>query len=234
MSLFAELKRRNVIRVAAAYIVAAWLIVQVVETIFPAFGFGDGAIRLVVIVLAIGLVPVAVLAWAFELTPEGLKLEKDVERSASITPQTGKKLDRVIMVALAVALGYFALDKFVLSPGRQAQELATATREAREAGRSEMLVESYGDRSIAVLPFADMSVDKDQEYMSDGIAEELLNLLARIPELRVISRSSAFSFKGKDVKLADVARELNVAHIPGGIGPQGRRPDPYYRTADRG
>ena len=114
MSFFAELKRRNVLRVAVAYVVAAWLVIQVVETIFPAFGFSDSAIRIVVIVFAIGLLPALILAWAFELTPEGLKKDKDVDRSQSLTPQTGKKLDRMIMVVLALALGYFAFDKFVL------------------------------------------------------------------------------------------------------------------------
>jgi len=213
MSLFTELRRRNVLRVVAAYIVASWLVIQVVETIFPAFGFGDAAIRVVVIVLGIGLLPVLILSWAFEITPEGLKLEKDVDRSQSITPHTGKKLDRMIMVVLALALGYFSFDKFVLSPQRQAEELATATEEAHLEGRTEALVESYGDHSIAVLPFVDMSQEGDQEYFSDGIAEELLNLLAKIPELRVISRSSAFSYKGKDFKLGVIARELNVANI---------------------
>ena len=189
--------------------VVAWLIIQVVETIFPLYGLSSGAIRLVVTVLAIGLLPVVILAWAFELTPEGLKRDKDVDRSQSISLQTGKKLDRMIMVVLALALGYFAFDKFVLDPQREAamrqqtaEQLASATENARKDGRTEALVESYGEKSIAVLPFQDMSQDKDQEYLSDGIAEELLNLLARVPELRVISRSSAFSYKGKDIKLA--------------------------------
>lgn len=220
MSFFVELKRRNVIRVAAAYVVAAWLVIQVVETIFPAFGFGDVAIRTVVIALAIGLVPVVIFAWAFELTPEGLKREKDVDRSQSITPQTGKRLDRAIMVVLALGLGYFAFDKFVLAPQRTAdlqqeltEQMETVAQEAREAGRTDALLESYGDKSIAVLPFVNMSADKDQEYFSDGIAEELLNLLAKVSALRVISRTSAFSFKGTDLKLTEVAEELNVANI---------------------
>jgi TolB-like protein len=117
------------------------------------------------------------------------------------------------MVVLALALGYFGFDKFVLSPERQAAELATATKTAHREGRTEALVESYGEKSIAVLAFQDMSQDKDQEYLSDGIAEELLNLLAKMPELRVISRLSAFSYKGKNIKLAQVAEELNVAHV---------------------
>ena len=119
MSLFDELKRRNVLRVAAAYVVVSWLIIQVVETVFPAFGFGDAAVRLVTIVLTIGLIPTLILSWAFEITPEGLKKEKDVDRSQSITPHTGEKLDRIIMVVMALAIGYFAIDKFVFSDSRE-------------------------------------------------------------------------------------------------------------------
>jgi len=216
MSFFGELKRRNVIRVGAAYVVVAWLVIQVVETIFPAFGFGDAAVRIVTIVFAIGLVPALIFAWAFELTPEGLKKESEVDRSESITPQTGRKLDRVIMVVLALTLGYFAFDKFVLEPEREVAleaQKAEEVAEARQAGRSEAMVESYGDKSIAVLPFVNMSSDAEQEYFSDGISEELLNLLAGIPELRVISRSSAFSFKDQNLEIPEIGKRLNVAHI---------------------
>jgi len=220
MSLFAELRRRNVFRVGAAYVVTAWLLIQVAETIFPLFGFDETPARIVVVVLAIGFVPALVFAWAFEITPEGLKRESAVSRDLSVVPHAGKTLDRIIMVVLALALGYFAFDKFVLEPGREAaveeklaEQLVTATEAARREGRTEALVESYGDKSIAVLPFVNMSDDAGNEYFSDGISEELLNLLAKIPELRVISRSSAFSYKGKEMKLAQVAEELNVAHI---------------------
>jgi len=231
MSLFSELKRRNVLRVGGAYVVTAWLVIQVVETIFPAFGFGDSAVRIVTIVFAIGLIPTLIFAWVFELTPEGLKKESEVDRSQSITPYTGKRLDRMIMVVLALALGYFAFDSFILDPRReanmrelQAEQLASATEQARQEGRTEALVESYGDKSIAVLPFVNMSSDEEQEYFSDGISEELLNLLARIPELRVISRSSAFSFKGKDIEIPEIARRLNVSHIlEGSVRKSGNR-----------
>jgi TolB-like protein/cytochrome c-type biogenesis protein CcmH/NrfG len=209
MSLFNELKRRNVIRVAMAYVVAAWLLIQVVETILPAFGYGDAAIRYIVIVLAIAFIPTLVFSWAFEITPEGLKREVDVVREQSITRFTSKKLDRIIMVLLALALGYFAFDKFVLDPVEDVQ----IAESAHEEGRSEALTESYGDRSIAVLPFVNMSSDPEQEYFSDGVSEELLNLLAKLPDLRVISRSSAFSFKGKDIDIPTIAAQLNVAHI---------------------
>lgn len=216
MSLFAELKRRNVLRVGAAYVVAAWLVIQVVETIFPAFGFGDAAVRIVTIAFAVGLVPVLILAWAFELTPDGLKKDSEIDHSLASASGSGKKLDRIIMVVLAVALGYFAFDKFVLDPQRAAkrQELvAGQVEEARQQGRTDALVASYGNRSIAVLPFVNMSDDASNEFFSDGISEELLNLLARIPDLRVISRSSAFSFKGKNLEIPEIAERLNVAHI---------------------
>jgi TolB-like protein/cytochrome c-type biogenesis protein CcmH/NrfG len=209
MSFFKELQQRNVLRVAAAYVVASWLIIQVVETLFPVFGLSDAAIRVVVIVLAIGLFPILIFSWAFEITPEGLKFEKDVDREASTTPQTGKKLDRIIMMVLALALGYFAIDKFVLDPARDLELVEETVQEAR----TDALLESYGDKSIAVLPFVDMSPEGDQEYMSDGIAEELLNLLAKIPELRVVSRSSTFAFKGKEINIPNVARQLNVAYV---------------------
>jgi len=209
MALLSELKRRNVLRVGTAYLVTAWLVIQIVETVFPVYGMSQDAIRYVISALAIGLVPALIFAWAFELTPEGLKRDKDVDRSRSASLQTGKTLDRAIMIVLALALGYFAFDKFVLSESRE----VTIAESARQEGRTDALVGLYGDHSIAVLPFVDMSPGSDQEYMSDGIAEELLNLLAKIPELRVISRSSAFAFKGKDIDIPTVAEQLNVAHI---------------------
>ena len=165
MWFIAELRRRNVFRVGAAYVATAWLVIQVAQTFLPVFGFGEGALRVVIVVLAIGIVPLLVFAWAFEITPEGLKRGSDVDRSESITPQTGKRLDRLIMLMLAVALGYFAFDKFVLAPERAAEQADVARKE----GRAEGLVASYGDKSIAVLPFVDMSPSKDQEYFSDGI-----------------------------------------------------------------
>lgn len=209
MQIFHELKRRNVLRVAAAYIVSAWLVIQVVETLFPLFGLSDAVIRSVVIVLAIGFLPALVFSWAFELTPDGLKLDKDVDLERSVTRQTGKKLDRIIVVILALALAYFAVDKFLLDPVRDAEQFESGRRE----GRIEALVTSFGDRSIAVLPFADMSPANDQGYFSDGISEELLNLLSTIPEVRVTSRSSAFSFKDQNISIPDIARRLQVSYI---------------------
>ena len=124
------------------------------------------------------------------------------------------------MILLALAVGYFAFDKFVLSESRE----AVIAEQARQEGRSEALVRSYGDKSIAVLAFDDMSPTNDQEYLSDGIAEEVLNLLAQVPDLRVISRSSAFSFKGRNVEIPEVGRRLNVAHVlEGSVRKSGNR-----------
>jgi len=207
--LFSELKRRNVFRVAIAYLAAAWLLTEVAGTLFPMFGFGEAPARIVVILLAIGFPLFLMFSWLYELTPEGLKLEKDVDRTGAAPRAGTTRLDRAIIVLLVLAVGYFAFDKFVLDPVRDAQ----LVEETAQQARSEALVESYGEQSIAVLPFVNMSADPEQEYFSDGISEELLNLLAQIPELRVISRSSSFSFKGKDIAIPDVAKQLNVAHV---------------------
>ena len=209
MSLIQELQRRNVIRVAMAYIVVAWLIIQVVETIFPAFGFSDKAVRIIVIIFGIGFFPAVIAAWLFEFTPDGLKFDKDADRSATGSPAMHRKLDRIIIVVLLLGISFFAFDKFVLAPDRaEVREAAVAEQAAAEAR-----VGFYGDRSIAVLPFTNMSSDPEQEYFVDGIAEEVLNLLARIRELRVISRSSAFAFKGQNLEIPDIAERLDVAHI---------------------
>ncbi|MCZ6517722.1 MAG: adenylyl cyclase, partial [Gammaproteobacteria bacterium] len=209
MSLYSELKRRNVLRVAIGYLAASWLLIQIVETLFPIFGLADELVRLFVIILVIGFPLILIFSWLYELTPEGLKLEKDVDRTVSEAHHTGKRLDRAIIVVLTLALGYFAFDKFVLDPARDAAREETVARQAR----TDALVESYGENSIAVMPFVNMSDDASNEYFSDGISEELLNLLAKIPQLRVISRSSAFSFKGKDVDIPTLAEQLNVAHV---------------------
>jgi TolB-like protein len=215
MSLFGELRRRNVIRVGAAYIVTSWLVVQVVETLFPVYGLSDAAIRLVVNVLAIGLVPVLVLSWVFEWTPEGFKREAEVDRGKSISLESGKRLDRIILVVLALALGYFVFDKFVLDPMReeeQAIKQKAEVEQARQDGVSEGL-RSRGEASIAVLAFEDISPGDDQEYISEGISEDILNLLQRMPELDVRSRTSAFRFKGSGLSVPEIAEDLGVDHV---------------------
>jgi len=209
MSLISELKKRNVLRVAAAYGVGSWLIVQVIDTVFPAFGLGESEVRLVIILLAICLVPVLVFSWLFELTPQGLRRERDVDHSGPASIRATRRFDQVIMVVLTLAVGFFAFDKFVLGPRREALiEESTAERV-----RNEVLEGSYGENSVAVLPFVNMSDDKDNEYFSDGMSEEILNLLARVQRLRVISQSSSFSFKGKQFTIPEVAKQLGVAFV---------------------
>ncbi len=209
MSFLTELKRRNVLRVGAAYVVVAWLLIQVAETIFPLFGLGNTPARVVVIVLAIGFIPALIFAWVFELTPEGFKKERDLDRGEAADAYNAGKLDRLIIVVLVVAVTYFAVDKFVFSGSRE----AAVAEKARLEGRAQALIESYADKSIAVLPFADMSAERDQEYFSEGIAEEVLNLLAKIPDLRVISRTSAFAFKNQNLSMGEIAERLNASHI---------------------
>jgi len=195
MSFFAELKRRNVIRVGIAYVVLAWILLQVGDTMAPALHLPEWINSALAFFLILGFPLAIFFAWAFELTPDGLKLEKNVDRETSITPTTGRKLDRTIIVMLVVALAYFVW-------------------QSQKAPDHDEVVETIaGQESIAVLPFENMSSDTEQEYFSDGLTEELLNLLAKIPELKVTSRTSAFFYKGKDIKLTDVGKELNVDHI---------------------
>ncbi len=209
MSFFAELKRRNVFRVGAAYAVVAWLLTEVSDTVFPRLGLPEWTVTFVIALLLLGFPLALFLAWAYELTPEGIKRSVEVERDESVTTQTGRKLDRMIMVVLVVALGYFAFDKFVLSDSREVSIAETA----RQAGRSEVLGESYGEQSIAVLPFVNMSDDPANEYFSDGISEELLNVLVKVSGIKVASRTSSFAFKGREVSIPEIARQLKVDHV---------------------
>ena len=163
LSLFLELKRRNILRVAAAYTVVAWIIIQAAETIFPLFGIGDTPARIVVMAFSVGLIPVLVISWVFELTPQGLKREKEVDRSHSVTLQTGKQLDRWIIVLLVLGLSYFAFDKFMLEPVRDAKLIDTTTQLAQQS-----VMNRTPEKSIAVLSFVNMSADPDQDFFSDG------------------------------------------------------------------
>ena len=206
-SLFIELRRRNVFRVALAYIVAAWLLLQVADVVLNNIEAPAWVFRAILLLVVGGFPFALIFAWAFEMTPEGLKKEKDVDRSESITHITGRKLDFMIIAVLVLALAYFAYDEFVIDPA-QDEALATAsiqTEEVTETDTPEM--------SIAVLPFVNMSSDPEQEFFSDGISEELLNVLAQLPGLRVAARTSSFQFKGMNQDIATIADTLNVAHI---------------------
>ena len=191
-----ELRRRNVFRVTIAYIMLAWIVAQVAELALESFESPVWVIKTLLLLLALGLPFAIFFSWAFELTPEGLKKEKDVDRSRSITPNTGRKLDRTIIALLSAVVIFFVVDRFVLD--RTLQDVGTG---------------QDGGVSIAVLPFANMSGDANQEYFSDGVSEELLNLLAKIPQFQVAGRTSSFAFKGHNQDLRDIGQDLGVDNI---------------------
>jgi len=195
--LIEEFKRRNVFRVAMAYAVVTWLLLQVAETAVPLLRLPDWVSSFIFLVLAILFVPTLVFAWAFELTPEGLKREKDVDRSRSITGHTGKKLDYVTIAALVLVVAIVVGER-VLFP--DASPPAAVTAEA-------------GEISIAVLPFADMSPNHDQDYFTDGITEEILNGLAKLRTMKVAGRTSSFAFKGRNEDLREIGAALGVQHV---------------------
>src|SRR5438874_7927460 len=203
---FAELKRRNVVRMAGLYLVGAWLLVQVAGTVLPMFGAPDWLPRSVVILLAIGFVPALIFSWVFELTPQGLKRDEDVSPEQSIAPQTARRMNRMIIAVLVLAVAYFAVDKFVLNP----------RREKSAAGVSSSSNAAPSEKSVAVLAFANLSDDKGSEYFSDGISEELLTVLQKIPGLHVAARTSAFSFKGKNATAPEIGQKLGVARLVDG------------------
>jgi TolB-like protein/Flp pilus assembly protein TadD len=213
LALFDELKRRNVFKVGIAYIVMAWLVLQVTDVILNNVEAPDWVFHVILLLLGIGLLFAVFFAWVYELTPEGIKKEKDVDRTQSITRVTGRKLDYLIIAAMAVALAYFAIDKFMLQPSLDVESVMQATEDTSEQAAAEPGAAAQPENSIAVLPFVNMSDDPGNEYFSDGISEELLNLLAKIPELHVAARTSSFSFKGQNLEIPEIAKRLNVAHV---------------------
>ena len=221
MSLFAELKRRNVIRASAAYLALGWVVTQVTSTVAPALHLPDWIVPVVIWIGVIGFPFIVVFSWLFELTPEGLKREAEVAPDDSIRHLTAKRLDRLAIALFALAIALLALDRFTMraSPldATTKPASAPATTTTPNAGTAPMpagkAATPADEKSIAVLPFLDMSQSKDQEYFSDGLAEQLLDLLAKVPELKVIARTSSFAFKGKDVGVAEIAKQLAVATV---------------------
>src|SRR5213080_3809306 len=196
---FTELKRRNVIRFAGLYLVGSWLLVQVASTVLPMFGAPEWLPRSVVILLALGFLPALIFSWVFELTPEGLKRDEDVKPEESIAPQTARRMNRTIIAVLLLALAYFAFDKFVLAPRR------VAGPHDFPAGASA--------KSIAVLPFDNLSDDKSNAYFAEGIQDEILTRLSKIAALKVISRTSTQQYQSKPGNLSEIAKQLGVAHV---------------------
>jgi len=207
MRFFSELKRRNVVRFGAAYLVIAWLLLQIADTLVPALHLPDWVVTAVALFLIIGFPLALVFAWAFEITPEGVRRESDIEPATSAARSSGRKLDFLIIGGLMVALGYFAYDKLFLDPKRD----AVLVENTKQAVQEQAANAAESQKSIAVLPFANMSTDPEQEYFADGLAEELLNLLAGIPELRVAARTSSFSFKDENSDIRTIGKKLNVS-----------------------
>ncbi len=211
MSLFGELKRRNVFRVGIAYVLLGWALLQGADFVLDLVGAPDWVIRALAVVVAIGLPIALFFAWAFELTPEGIKRESEVDRSASLTPQTGRRLDRAIIVFLVLVIAIMGLERFW--PGREAPTGAGSSAAGVSAETPASPAEAATGKSIAVLPFVNMSPDPDNEFFSDGVSEEILNVLAAVPDLKVASRTSAFRYKGSDLGIAEIATALGVTHV---------------------
>lgn len=190
---FEELKRRNVFRVGIAYLAVAWLVLQAADIVLDNIAAPAWLMQVLMLLMVIGLPIALIFAWAFELTPEGIKKEAEVDRSQSITHKTGQKLNRTIIGILGLAVVFLLVDKFILQDSTP--DLDTT------------------DKSVAVLPFVAMSRGPDDEYFADGLTEEILNSLTRVPELLVTARTSAFHFKGQDIPIPEIAEALGVAHV---------------------
>src|SRR5438034_7097651 len=189
---FAELKRRNVYKVAIAYAVVSWLLIQAASIFFPAFDAPPWVMKIFIIVIIFGFPVALILSWAFEMTPEGIKLESEIESNKSVRRRTGRKI-----VAVTIALAVVAVGLFVYQLVRSKSTITPRQSEAATAAPN---------KSIAVLPFVNMSADKNDEYLSDGMTEELINVLAKVPGLRVPGRTSCFAFKGKNEE--DIFRKV--------------------------
>jgi TolB-like protein len=213
MSLFAELKRRNVVRVTIAYVVAAWLLVQVGDIARESFEAPAWVMKMLITTLIAGLPIVVFFSWAFEITPEGIKREKDIDRSQSITTTTGKKLNYVTIALLVLAIAVVGIDRYIPDTQPATTQSKTVSTQPEVQSQAAALTQAEDRNSIAVLPFINMSDDPSQEYFSDGISEELLNLLVKVNGLNVASRTSSFAFKGSTASIPDIASQLKVTNI---------------------
>jgi len=217
VQLFGELRRRNVFRVAVGYIVSSWLLIQVADLVLENIGSPKWVFQTIMLVLALGFPVVLFFSWAYEVTPEGLKRESEVDRSQSITHVTRHKLDRAITVVLVIALSYFAIDKYVLSDGPEeviAEPMAAqvdAPTLAIPAVAKDAATET--GNSIAVLPFVNMSADKSSQYFSDGLADTVLHMLAQVRQLRVAARTSSFQFRDQNMDISAIGHQLNVSTV---------------------
>jgi TolB-like protein len=206
MSFVSELRRRNVVRVAIVYAVASWLALQVTDVARSLLGLPDWTGRLVVLLLALGLPVALAISWVYEVTPEGLVRTEAVDPAHSTAPQTGRRLDRIIIAGLALSIALLLLDRFLYRDADRSQPAVAAP--ARPTSGAETRL-----RTIAVLPFVNMSNDPANEYFSEGISEEILNTLARIEGLQVAARTAALQFKGRGADIAEIGQKLKVGAV---------------------
>src|SRR3954449_1570157 len=199
---FVELKRRKVYRVAITYAIVSWLLTQVATQVFPFFEIPNWAVRLVVLLLMLGFPIALFLAWAFEITPEGIKRAEDVSPQESITKHTGRKLVWLTVMLAAIAAGLLAFQLLRPKPATTGAAITATTASA-----------TIPEKSIAVLPFENLSSDKENAYFADGIQDEILTRLSKIADLKVISRTSTQHYKSAPENLRDIARQLGVAHV---------------------
>jgi len=226
MSLFTELKRRNVFRVGLAYVVASWLLLQLTEVLMGILDLPTAVGKTVLLLLIIGLIPSLILAWAFELTPEGIRRERDVDHDAPTVAKSGRVMNRMIIVMLAIALGYFIWESRFSGPEESTIDTSQPQAEPAtvETVNTQTATPDADELSVAVLPFVNMSAEQANEYFSDGISEELLNILAKISGLRVTSRTSSFTYKGSNKTAAEIGAELNVKYLlEGSVRKDGNR-----------
>ena len=226
MSFFDELNRRNVFKVGIAYAVASWLVLQIVDLVLDNINAPDWVMQVFMLGLAVGFPFAIIVAWAFELTPDGVKLEKNVDRSQSIARYTGRQLNRGIIMILSVAVVFLLTERFRDEHTFKFGSDSPDPGQTVEATESEKLVATpvSTEKSIAVLPFVNMSSDPEQDYFADGISEEILNALAKVTELKVAGRTSSFAFKGKNEDLLAIGKVLRVNHIlEGSVRKSGNR-----------
>jgi TolB-like protein len=216
MSLFSELKRRNVFRVAAGYAVLSWLVLQITDVLVNALELAPGLSKTVVAVLLIGFIPALVLSWVYEMTPEGIKKESEISREDSVTAHTAAKLDRAVIGLLVLAIGLFAMDRFGGEGDRGAAPTSDAAVADRSVGaalpRTDSELESI-EASVAVLPFTTRSRDEDDTFFSEGVHDDLLTQLAKIGDIKVISRTSVMEYRDTTKNLRQIGQELGVSTI---------------------
>src|SRR5438445_6109816 len=207
INFFAELKRRNVYKVAVAYAVVAWLLLQASSIFLPAFDAPPWVMKIFIIVIIFGFPVALILSWAFEITPEGIKLESEIEPNKSVTRRTGRKIVAVTIALAVVAAGLFVY-QLVRPVGRSLQNVRQI-EDGRPGGASLPI----SNKSIAVLPFENRSEDKANAYFAEGIQDEILTRLSKIADLKVISRTSTQHYKSAPENLPEIAKQLGVAHI---------------------